>query len=113
MSDDNPKPPDGRLRSFNLGNLLMMNAGVTANQLHDALLYQEDHPDQPIGEILISLGHLTEGALQAALDKQSSWRLNGPSSEDVMEMADYACANNEQINAQLKALEQDLKKIKK
>jgi hypothetical protein len=92
---------DENTQSFNIGNLFLMQAGVTQEQLSAALRVQQKHPDRKLGEILLEMGVLTRDALDAALKKQQGWRKDGPSAEDTKKMADFAISDTERINRDL------------
>ncbi len=114
MSDDDKKPGPGETtRTFNIGNVLLLDAGVKPDQLTQALDAQKAAPHKKLGEILMSMGALTPKALKAALEKQSLWRKRGPSSKDVARMADMATEHAQAVADQLEELESDLERAKK
>lgn len=90
MVDDPNKPFTENTGCFNIGNVLMIDAGVSPEQLGDALQTQAEHPQRKLGEILIDMGALPAKVLRAALAKQAKWRKKGPSTADVKNMADLA-----------------------
>lgn len=62
-----------------LGALLIENGLITREQLNASLLVQkQDHPDTPIGEILVRCGYISQQALDHALENQHELKLAQP-----------------------------------
>lgn len=114
MSDDDKKKSPGEItRTFNIGNVLLLDAGVRPDQLNEAIDAQKQKPHMKIGEILMAMGALTPKALKAALEKQAVWRKRGPSAKDVNRMADLAAEHTQAVADQLEELESELERAKK
>lgn len=99
--------------SFNIGNLFLMDAGVTQDQLSEALAKQEKAPHRKLGEILVAMGALTTTALDAALNKQANWRRKGPSSEDARKLSEFALSDTERMNDEIASIIGDIPKAAK
>jgi hypothetical protein len=95
--------------SFNIGNLFLLEAGVSQVQLDQALTIQTKQPERKLGEILIAMGVLTQAALDAALRKQETWRKVGPSRDDVRRMSDLALEGTAKVNQDLDTVIGDLR----
>ena len=69
-----------------LGNILLRAGMITAEQLHQALEFQDDNPDVMLGEALINLGVVERGVVEALLVAQDA-RRGGAHSADIVSFA--------------------------
>ena len=57
-------------RQHRLGDILFKNGSITQDQLNEAMLVQEKHPDKKVGELLVAIGATTEAALKHYMQVQ-------------------------------------------
>ena len=90
-----------------IGNLLMIYANVSQEDLLAALQVQEDleaHckdlPGRPLlGQILVDMGCCAPGAIDQALKRQADWRRRGgkPPRSEVRRVVEFAIRNTREV----------------
>lgn len=70
-----------------LGNILLKAGMISAEQLHEAVDYQDTNPDVMLGEALVKMGVVERDIVEALLMTQKARRDNGKHAAEVIAFA--------------------------
>ncbi|MBK5275128.1 MAG: Flp pilus assembly complex ATPase component TadA [Desulfuromonadales bacterium] len=85
-----------------LGEILIEDRLITSDQLAQALEAQKLAPHQPLGRILVKLGHLSETDLRAVLDRTGKWM----PLEEVLRRHEFIAPEDLDVALEMSRLEQ-------